>query len=147
MQTTPKNLTQEPPRSPHVEIGGYKILGRTIDKCRALLWSDIGEYHFDCPLDNQLFSFKGLKGADFKAYVEKGHTDDEIAQWVTDNGTPRTADEIREWNAGVAANNYSGVPDKAVWLAGEAAKLNLPAGTTLFDWLDADDKASFPAHK
>ena len=57
-----KNLTKEPPRSPKTGLGGYVILSRTIDKCRALLWGNIGEYHFDCPLDNMLFGFKGIKG-------------------------------------------------------------------------------------
>ena len=64
---TGKDLTKEAPRSPKVMVNGFMILGRTIDKCRAMLWGNIGEYHFDCPLDNQLFSFKGLKGDDFKA--------------------------------------------------------------------------------
>ena len=45
-------------------------LGRTYDKCRALLWGNIGEYHFDCPLDNMLFGWKGVKGDEFKAEVE-----------------------------------------------------------------------------
>jgi hypothetical protein len=67
-----KDLTKEAPRSPHIRVGGYAILGRTIDKCRALVGGNIGEYHFDCPLDNMLFGFKGVKGDDFKAQTEKG---------------------------------------------------------------------------
>jgi hypothetical protein len=55
---TGKNLKKEPPRSPRIRVGGYAILGRTIDKCRALVAGNIGEYHFDCPLDNMLFGFK-----------------------------------------------------------------------------------------
>jgi hypothetical protein len=43
-----------------------------------LLWGNIGEYHFDCPLDNMLFGFKGIKGDDFKAAVEKGASDEEM---------------------------------------------------------------------
>ena len=77
-----KDLTKEAPRSPRVRIGGYAILARTYDKCRALLWGDIGEYHFDCPLDNMLFGFKGVKGDDFKAEVEKGATDEEMARFA-----------------------------------------------------------------
>ena len=138
-----KDLTKIAPRSPHVVLGGFKILARTIDKCQAVLWGNVGEYHFDCPLDNQLFSFKGIKGEDFKKFVSEGHTDDEIVAWVKANGTAKSDKEISEWNAMVAANNYSSSPDKAAWLAGEVAKLNLPKGTTLFDWLDADDKVSF----
>ncbi|PYL34793.1 MAG: hypothetical protein DMF35_04000 [Verrucomicrobia bacterium] len=66
-----KDLTKEAPRSPRIRVGGYAILGRTIDKCRALVAGNIGEYHFDCPLDNMLFGFKGVKGDDFKAQIEK----------------------------------------------------------------------------
>ena len=74
--TTGLDLTKCPPRSPKATVGGFAILGRTIDKCRALLFGKIGEYHFDCPLDNTLFAWKGIKGDDFKAYVTEGHSDD-----------------------------------------------------------------------
>jgi hypothetical protein len=142
-QHTGKDLTQVAPRSPHTMISGIKIIARTIDKCQALLWGNIGEYHFDCPLDNQLFSFFGIKGADFKAYVSEGHTDEEIAAWVKKTGTPKTDAEISAWNDMVSANNYSDNADKAAWLAGEVEKLGMPAGTTLFDWLDRDDVVSY----
>src|SRR5437762_12566145 len=92
-----KDLTKEPPRSPKTRVGGYAILGRTIDKCRALLGGNIGEYHFDCPLDNMLFGFKGIKGDDFKAFVETGTSDAEIATWVDRNGTPKSEGERRIW--------------------------------------------------
>jgi hypothetical protein len=137
------DLTKEPPRSPHAEIGGFKILGRTIDKSRALLFGKIGEYHFDCPLDNQLFGFKGIKGDDFKAYVAEGHSDDEIADWVKKNGQKKTDTDIAEWNDKVSSNNYSDQPDKKPWLEGENKRVGLPNEATLFDYLDADDKASF----
>ena len=75
---TGKDLTKEAPRSPKTRVGGYVILARTLDKCRALLWGNIGEYHFDCPLDNMLFGREGVKGDDFKAEVEKGASDEEM---------------------------------------------------------------------
>ena len=34
---TGKDLTKEAPRSPKTKLGGFVILARTIDKCRALL--------------------------------------------------------------------------------------------------------------
>ena len=43
-KVTGKDLTKEPPRSPKTLVGGYVILGRTLDKCRALLAGTIGEY-------------------------------------------------------------------------------------------------------
>ena len=82
-----KDLTKESPRSPRIRVGGYAILGRTIDKCRALVAGNIGEYHFDCPLDNTLFGFKGVKGDDFKAQIENGASDQEMVEWLGRNQT------------------------------------------------------------
>jgi hypothetical protein len=107
-----------------------------------MLWGNIGEYHFDCPLDNQLFGFKGIKGDDFKKFVETGATDEEIANWVNTNGLPKTKEEIEIWNKEVASNNYSKYGDKKKWLEGENLRLGLDKDGTLFDFLDADDKDS-----
>ncbi len=44
--TYPPDLTQRPPRSPRVRLGGYVILPRMLDKGRAALAGKLGEYHF-----------------------------------------------------------------------------------------------------
>src|SRR5437016_14076507 len=85
-----KDLAREAPRSPRIRVGGYAILGRTIDKCRALVAGNIWEYHFDCPVDNMLFGFKGVKGDDFKAQIEQGASDQEMAEWLHRNGEKKT---------------------------------------------------------
>src|SRR5213595_878168 len=91
---TGKDLTKEAPRSPRIRVGGYAILGRTIDKCRALVAGNIGEYHFDCPLDNMLFGFKGVKGEDFKAQIEQGAGDQKMIDWLNQSGEKKTAEKI-----------------------------------------------------
>jgi hypothetical protein len=40
------NLTQRPPRSPRVRLGGYVLLARLLDKGRAELAGTAGEYKF-----------------------------------------------------------------------------------------------------
>src|ERR1051325_4974606 len=100
---TGKDLTKEAPRSPRIRIGGYVILGRTIDKCRALVAGNIGEYHFDCPLDNMLFGFKGVQGVDFKAQIENGASDQQMAEWLDANGEQKTLEEIKRWGEEVEA--------------------------------------------
>ena len=142
---TGKDLTKEAPRSAYDRIGGFAIIARTIDKCRAKLWGNIGEYHFDCPLDKTLFAFKGIKADDFKAYVEEGHSDEEIVQWVNDNGTPKTSDEIGAWSDAFKTDySYSTDPQKKDWFTGECVRLGLDVSTTtLFDYLDVDDKVSY----
>ena len=143
--TEAKDLTKEAPRSPYEKIGGFAIIARTIDKCRAAIAGTNGEYHFDCPVDNILFSFMNIKGSDFKTYVEEGHADEEIAQWVKDNGTPKTEEEIATWSDAFKTDfSYATDPQKKDWFIGECKKLNLdPMKTTLFDYLEADDKVSY----
>ena len=140
---TGKDLTREAPRSPRIRLGGYAILGRTIDKCRALVAGNIGEYHFDCPLDNTLFGFKGVKGADFKAQIENGASDQQMAEWLDANGEKKTPDEIKRWGDEVEAASMYNDPEKREFFVEETQTLGLdPTKTTTFDWLEADDKAS-----
>jgi hypothetical protein len=139
-----KDLTKEAPRSPRTRIGGYAILARTYDKCRALLWGNIGEYHFDCPLDNMLFGFKGVKGDDFKAEVEKGASVEEMAQWLDSHGEKKTPEEVKAWSDEVEATNPYHNPEKRDWFVEQLQPYRLdPLTTTLFDWLETDDKASY----
>jgi hypothetical protein len=139
-----KDLTKEPPRSPRVRLGGYVILARTTDKCRAFLAGNIGEYHYDCPLDNMLFGFKGVTGDDFKAKVQSGASDGDLAAWIDSHGTAKTPAEIKEWSDGMEAVNPYNDPERRDWFSEQTKALGLdPAKTTLFDWLEADDKASY----
>jgi hypothetical protein len=141
-QVTGKDLTSAPPRSPRLRIGGYAILGRTLDKCRALVAGNIGEYHFDCPLDNMLFGFKGVQGDNFKAEIEKGATDEQMVAWLNKNGAPKTPAEIKEWSDGVEVTRPYDNPEKREWFVEQVTPLGLdPQKSTLVDFLEADDKA------
>jgi hypothetical protein len=138
-----KDLTRESPRSPRIRVSGYAILGRTIDKCRALVGGNIGEYHFDCPLDNMLFGFKGVKGDEFKAQIENGASDHEMVEWLNRNGQKKTADEIKRWGDEVTEHNPYNDPEKREWFVEHLKPLGLnPKTTTLFAWLEKDDQAS-----
>jgi len=138
------DLTKESPRSPRVRVGGYAILARTYDKCCALIAGNIGEYHFDCPLDNMLFGFKGVKGDDFKAEVARGASDGEMAKWLDTHGEKKSPDEVKAWSDEVEATNPYNNPEKRQWFEEQVEPHGLnPAKTTLFDWLEVDDKASY----
>jgi hypothetical protein len=138
-----RDLTKEAPRSPRVRVGGYAILGRTIDKCRALVAGNIGEYHFDCPLDNTLFGFKGVKGDDFKAQIEQGAGDQEIVEWLNQTGEKKMRQEIKRWADEAEASSLYNHPEKRDFFSEEVKKLGLdPAKTTTFRWLEIDDRVS-----
>jgi len=138
-----KDLRKEAPRSPRIRVGGYAILGRTIDKCRVLVAGDIGEYHFNCPLDNMLFGFKAVKGDDFKAQIEQGASDQEMIDWLNQSGEKRTPEEIKRWALEVEASSLYNHPEKRQFFSDEVRKLGLhPEKTTTFEWLELDDRVS-----
>jgi len=142
-KVTGKDLTKEPPRSRRIRVRGYAILGRTIDKCRALVAGNIGEYHFDCPLDNMVFGFKGVKGDHFKMQIEQGASDQEIVEWLNQAGEEKTPEEIRRWADEVEASSLYNHPEKQELFGEKVRQLGLdPAKTTTFEWLEVDDRVS-----
>ena len=141
-----RDLTKQAPHSPRDRIGGFAIASRTVDKCRASLAGTLGEYHYDCPLDNVLFSFKGINGEQFKAAVRAAKTYEEIGDWLKANGTKRTPAEIKAWSDKVEAQSMLNEPAKRAYFIENCTKLGLnPETSTTFDWLEADDDASFTA--
>lgn len=141
-----KDLTKEAPRSPKEKLGGYLILVRAIDKCRADIAGTAGEYNFNCPLDHMFFNFTSVDPEVFKAKAAEGATDEELLAFVKETETPKTDEEIAAWNEKVMKTDYHNHEDagKKAWFDGECARLGLdPEKTYLFDYLDEDDKQSF----
>jgi hypothetical protein len=120
-----------------------------IDKGRATLNGTAGEYHFACPLDQMLFTYKGVHADDVKALLASGASDEQVLTWFNEHGASKTADETKTWSAGVESYNPHGDPEKRdlkkrEWFDGECAALGLdPAKSSLFDFLETDDRVSF----
>jgi hypothetical protein len=94
------DLTQRPPRSARAHLGGYALLPRMLDKCRAELAGKSGDYHYACPLDQHILGFLGIDPAALKAEVATGKGDGEILDWINANAThKRTPWEIAQWSA------------------------------------------------
>ncbi len=138
------DLTKTAPRSPSTRLGNYVILARAVDKGYAEINGNVGDYHFDCPLDNRLFDFKEVKAADLRRLLEDGTTDDEVVAWLDGHGADKTAEEVAAWSDQMEAYKPYEDPEMKEWFAEQVAPLGLdPATTTLFQWLDADDKAAY----
>ena len=75
--------------------------------------------------------------------LEAGADDAAIAAHLDAHGTPKTPEEVKAWSDGMEKATMHGDPEKGEWYDGEVRKLGLdPATTPLFDWLEADDRAS-----
>ena len=141
---TAKALTEGPPRSPRDRLGGYALMARMIDKGRADIQGTVGEYHYACPLDQMLFEFKGVQPDEVKKLLASGAADEQVVTWFDSHGTARTAEEIKTWSNGVEGYRPYDDPEKRDWFSEECTKLGLkPESSTLVDYLEADDAASF----
>jgi hypothetical protein len=79
-----------------------------------------------------------------KEQLSSGAGDEQLVEWFNAHGTPKTQEELGAWAGGVSAYRPYDDPEKKEWFAGECAKVGLkPEDSTLFDFLDADDTASF----
>lgn len=91
------DLTQRPPRSPRLKLGGYVILPRMLDKGRAQLAGKAGEYHFACPLDQRFLAFTGLNAEDILNQLKQGKSDSEVLAWIREHAKQNDWD-IFNWS-------------------------------------------------
>jgi hypothetical protein len=142
---TAKDLTKEAPHSLCQRVKGYAVLARMADKGRATINGTMGEYNFNCPLDDMLFSFKGVQAEDVKNLLASGATDEQTAAWLNQNGISRTADEIKAWSDSVEAiQPYHDYPQHRDWFVSECVRLGIdPIKSRMCDYLDTDDRVSF----
>ncbi len=95
----PNDLTQRPPRSPRARLGGYALLPRLLDKCRAEIAGTQGSFKYACPNDQRLLDFLGLDPAALKAEVAKGGGDGAILDWIrAHQKNQHTQAEIDAWS-------------------------------------------------
>jgi hypothetical protein len=138
------DLSKQPPHSPRARIGGFALACRAVDKCRASLAGTIGEYHYDCPLDEQLFRFKGITCDQFTAAVKDARSYDEVGVWLLQHGEEKTGPEIEDWSEDQEGDSLFKNPEKRAFFVEDCNRLGLdPTRTTTFDWLEADDRFSF----
>ena len=137
------DLTQRPPRSPRLKLGGYVILPRMLDKGRAEAAGKAGEYKFACPLDQRFLSFTGVQAGDILGLLKAGKSDTEVLAWIREH-TNCTEPEIMVWSEFQTRRSPSDVESREHY--NESIKKLAPKRddlTTWFDLLDLEDYVSF----
>jgi len=139
------DLTQRPPRSPRIRLGGFAILPRMLDKGRAAIAEKIGEYHYNCPLDQRFTSFAGIDAEALKGQLAEGKGDGEILKWVLENSTTKPTElEIQAWSLWVANRVPEDIESRQFFnemqakIAPESEDI-----VTWFDMLDLDDYVTY----
>jgi hypothetical protein len=134
-----KDLTKEYPRSPRDTLAGYVIAARMLDKCRAVLAGTAGEYHFDCPLDNQFLDFTGIGAEQFKTFVATGASDAEVAAWLEQHSKIKDSAQVVAWNNKLRATRPCDMPiELQQFLEGYIPKV-VPKSRPVYVWFDVYD--------
>jgi hypothetical protein len=137
------DLTQHPPRSVRVRLGGYAHLARLLDKARAVIAGKGADYHYNCPLDQQLFAFTGISADAMLAEIKTGKTDTQILAWI-EATSKRQRYEVIAWSAWLEQHGPGGAPGHE-WAAGviKGNKSERDDIRSFADILDFDDYHSY----
>jgi hypothetical protein len=139
------DLTQRPPRSPRVRLGGFVLLPRMLDKGRATLAGKNGEYNYNCPLDQYFTRFMGIDAEKLKEQLAAGKSDSEILEWVRENSATKPSPlDILAWSAYHEQRAPGDIESRSFFhdLHSKTAPHRKDI-STWFDLLDLDDFASY----
>ncbi|MBY0402667.1 MAG: DUF5069 domain-containing protein [Cyanobacteria bacterium] len=140
------DLTQRPPRSVRCRLGGYSILPRILDKCRATIAGKNGEFNYNCPLDQHFIGFTGIDPDKLKAELATGKSDSEILEWITTHAPHKhTPWEIVQWSEYQERRGPDSDAETISFFANMVGKFTTTREDirTWADLLDLDDYCTF----
>jgi hypothetical protein len=130
---------KEFPRSPRETLGGYVLAARALDKCRAVLVGRQGEYHSNCPMDQQWLKFAEIDYDAFKSFVATGATDDEVAAWIGDHAKQRPRADIVVWNNQMRDRRLSDLSPQLQEYMEEYIRTYIPRHRVVYRYFDIYD--------
>lgn len=139
------DLTKSYPRSVHAKWQGVVQLGRTIDKGRAVAGGNVGEYHYNCGMDQAVFAFLGIDHERLLDAIKNAKSDADIEAFTRPYVAAKTAEEITRWNREWVTHEPDNDGSRAAFLQLRSAIA--PDRTDVTAWadlLDLDEKREVP---
>ncbi|MBI2105993.1 DUF5069 domain-containing protein [Candidatus Woesearchaeota archaeon] len=133
------DLIRNYPRSPFEMMAGIVMLPRTIDKTKAFNANKLGEYHYNCPLDQAVFEFLSISSEEFARKVADLETDEKIEKWISSIMKDKTKAEKHQFN-NYMRHSKPETPNKIKWMENEKKKIGRNDYFSYFDNIDADEK-------
>ncbi len=140
------DLTQTYPTSAKTKLHGVVQLARAIDKGKAKALGNIGEYHYNCPMDQSVFAFLGIDHAALLDVISKAKSDQEISDYVAPFVHKKSAAELDAWNADFLKHEPEPGSDSEKYFL-ELRNEIAPDRTDVTAWadlLDLDEKRPVP---
>ena len=138
------NLTKEYPRSVHHKLHGVVQLARAIDKGKATANGNVGEYHYDCPMDKAVFTFLDIDAAKLLDVIKTAQSDAEVEAYVAPFVSVKSAGEIEAWNHQWVTTAPTGDSLKYFLELRESLAPDRKDVTAWADLLDLDEKRPVP---
>lgn len=137
------DLSKDYPRSVHEKLHGLVQIGRTLDKARATAHGNVGEYHYNCGMDQAVFAFLGM---DHEALLEvvKTKSPAEVDAYIKSFIDKKTPEEIASWNKQWLTSTPTG--DSLEFFLKLRSQI-APDRTDVTHWpdlLDLDEKRTVP---
>jgi hypothetical protein len=138
------DLTRQYPRSVHDKVHGLVQIGRTTDKAKATAHGNIGEYHYNCGMDQSVFTFLGIDSDQLLDVVKKARGDAEIDAYVKKLIDKKSPQEIEVWNREYVTRKPEGESLKAFLGLRDEIAPDRKDVTSWPDLLDLDEKRPVP---
>jgi hypothetical protein len=138
------DLTKDYPRSVRAKWQGVYQLGRAVDKAKAKAQGKLGEYNYDCPMDQAVFDFLNIDGNALLDVVKNAKSDAEIEAYTRPFVAKKSEGEIDAWNAEWVTHGPS---DESREYFLELRNSLDPSRTDITTWadlLDLDEKREVP---
>ena len=138
------DLTKTYPRSVRDKWLGIVQLGRALDKGKAKAHGNLGEYNFDCPMDNAVFGFLGMNGEEFLAVIKNAKNDAEIEAYAKQFVDKKTPEQIEAWNREWVTHEPEGESKTYFLNLRNQVAPDRTDVTTWADLLDLDERRPVP---
>ena len=139
------DLKKRPPRSPRIKLGGYVILPRMLDKGRATIAQQNGDYHYACPLDERFLTYVGIDPDQLLVELASGKGDSDILDWIEVHAkNNRDPWEVEQWSAYQEQRTPSDTESRKYFTSQHRQATERRKDiVTWFDLLDLDDYITF----
>lgn len=130
------DLTKQPPRSAHEQLGGMSILPRAIDKARAQSAGTLGEYiYYGCGITRMLLNTLGVTDDEFLEAVRQSQSDADVVEWIEEFVRPERY-EVEEMNH--TLETLEPTPEQREYFQAKLQAAD-PGNTTVKTWADLLD--------
>lgn len=138
------DLTTTYPRSVHEKLFGLVQIARTIDKGKATAHGNVGEYHYNCGMDQAVFSFLGINHDALLDVIKNAKSDADIQSYVKSFIDKKSPEEISRWNQEWLTHKPTGESLEYFLQLRNQVAPNRTDVTSWPDLLDLDEKRTVP---